>query len=628
MGGNSFEISADVLRLGITVRAYAVFFGGFIVIPSSPAKEDPLSRNPNAIWAEIFVDELAYNGLTAVCLAPGSRSTPLALAFYDHPAIQIYLHLDERSAAFFALGMALAQDKPVALLCTSGTATANFHPAIIEALMSEVPLLVLTADRPPELRHSGANQTVDQVKMFGDHVLWSLDVALPQTGAPPILLRSLRTLAARVLARANGMKKGPVHINFPFRKPLQSTDPQSWPHAFAEEKGERPFTQIMRGALQPTQAQIDWAGEVLQNHPRGLIICGPRCPGGDFVQALSQLSAECGYPILADPLSGLRFGPHVASTAVLGGYETFLQGNQAFPPPDVILRFGAVPTSKWLNKYLSRSDPVYHIHIRESGSWADQDHRTRQFLQVDPIALCHDLAGSVTRAIDHHWQQQWLETESICWSTVEASLQTIGFDGSVVADVLDLLPTDATLFVGNSLAIRHVDQFGQPRTEPFRLFANRGASGIDGNISTGLGIAAVSGGPNVLLVGDITFFHDSNGLMAINQQAISDVTIVLLNNNGGGIFRRLPIAQFKTPFEELFLTPHNLDFAPLAAMYGIEYTLIVDRTAFKAALNESIATPNPTIIEVRTDSRKDESIRRQIIAQVETALRNMHTNTF
>jgi 2-succinyl-5-enolpyruvyl-6-hydroxy-3-cyclohexene-1-carboxylate synthase len=288
----------------------------------------------------------------------------------------------------------------------------------------------------------------------------------------------------------------------------------------------------------------------------------------------------------------------------------------------VILRFGTVPTSKWLNRYLNSFDPAYHIHVRESGSWADQEHRTSHFLQVEAIALCQELAGTLTCSINPTWKQHWIQTESICWSAVEASLQKTSFDGSIVADLLDELPSGASLFVGNSLAIRHVDQFGRPRPKAFRLFANRGASGIDGNISTGLGIAATSDGPTILLVGDVTFYHDSNGLMAIKQLGVDNITIILLNNNGGGIFRRLPIAQIKAPFEELYLTAHDLDFAPLAAMHGFEHHLADNRTSFRVTLRQSIATSRPTIIEVRTDSQEDDRVRQQIISHVKATLKN------
>ncbi len=577
--------------------------------------------NPNIEWAMLFVDELALGGLTAVCIAPGSRSTPLALAFFASNEIRVYHHLDERSAAYFALGVALAGEKPVALVCTSGTAAANFYPAIIEAQMSQVPLLILTADRPPELRHSGANQTIDQVKMFGDHVLWSVDVALPQPEAPALALRSLRTLAARALARSNGLVKGPVHLNFPFRKPLEPVDADGWFTAMGTKTGQRPYTQIDIGILQPTAEQVACLTEVIAGHPRGLIICGPRCPTGDFPTAVTQLSAATGYPILADPLSGVRFGPQVNTTAVLGGYETFLQGTHtSWPKPDVILRFGSVPTSKWLNNYLNHIDPSYHIHIQESGIWADDNQVTSHFFQVNALNLCHQLIPTIRRPADRRWQQHWLEVETRCWSTAGESLQDFMFDGAVITALLDQLPPDTTLFVGNSLAIRHVDQFGRPREKPLRLFANRGASGIDGNVSTGLGIAAASNRPTVLLVGDITFYHDSNGLLAVRQFGLDKVIIVVVNNNGGGLFRRLPVAQIEPPFEEFFLTPHGLEFAPLAAMYGLNYHLAADIPSFRSMFDAALSANSASIIEIQTDSWEDDQIRRQIVTKVKVKL--------
>ncbi len=577
------------------------------------------NNNPNTEWAAIFVDELARGGLSAVCIAPGSRSTPLALAFHAHPHINIYAMMDERSAAFFALGIALAHEKAVALLCTSGTASANFHPAIIEAQLSQVPLIILTADRPHELRNSGANQTIDQIKMFGDHVLWSVDVGLPHIDASPVVIRYLRTLAARALATAGGIVKGPVHLNFPFRKPLEPLPGTDLWHPVKSFDNERPHTLIEIGSVQPTKPQISFLSVLINKFHHGLIICGPGCPGDDFPALVAELSNSSGYPILADPLSGVRYGPHFEGTAVIGGYETFLQKDRVtWQVPEIVLHFGRVPTSKWLNEYLAKNLAAYHVHIRENGVWADGDHITNYFLQASPAELCLQLTPLLTRSLDQNWLDQWTEAESIYVEATTRYVKKRFFDGSVVSTVLDQIPTGASLFVGNSLAVRQIDQFGLAQQKSVQIFSNRGASGIDGNISTGLGIAVTTSKPAVLLVGDVTFYHDSNGLHAVKKFGIDNVVIILINNNGGGIFRRLPVSRFEPAFEELFIMPHNLDFEPLAKLYDLDYLRAAEMTAFKEGLATAFSKRRPIIIEVQTDGHADELARREFISLVNT----------
>ena len=575
------------------------------------------STNPNIQWADLFVNELAACGLQAVCIAPGSRSTPLTLAFARHPTINHYLHLDERSAAFFALGLALATDRPVALLCTSGTAAAEFHGAIIEAYQSHVPLLVLTADRPHEVRYSGANQTIDQVKMYGDHVLWSFDMAIPQANAAGLTLRALKTLAGRAYGLADGVVKGPVHLNFPFRQPLEPEGPP----LPAISALDRPAVKIERGLLAPTPQQIDQLTTIINQHERGLIICGPGCPGGDFPAQVAKLATASGYPLVTDPLSGVRFGVPVEGGLVLGGYETYLQSSKLpWVQPDVVLRFGAVPTSKWLNSYVSGNVPTHLIHIRENGVWADDSHLVNYFLQADPSTVCTQLAGALTPRSGSTWATALQSTEATCQQVTRRYLAEHFFDGAVVATVVELLPAEARLMIGNSLPVRHLDQLGAPKAQPLTVFGNRGASGIDGVTSTALGIAAASDEPLVLITGDVAFYHDMNGLLAIKQQGLQNVTIVLLNNNGGGIFRRLPIAKFEPEFTPLFLTPHDLDFSHAARLYGLHHVGVADHAAFAQAFDQSVHGNVPTVIEVQTDGVTDQQHQRALVQQVLNAI--------
>jgi 2-succinyl-5-enolpyruvyl-6-hydroxy-3-cyclohexene-1-carboxylate synthase len=569
---------------------------------------------PPAIrWANLFVEALAQAGLTAVCIAPGSRSTPLVLAFAAHPQIDITVHLDERSAAFFALGRALATDKPVAVVCTSGTAAANFYPALIEAKMSHVPLLLLTADRPPELRHSGANQTIDQVKMYGDNVLWAVDMGVPHDEAPPAAVRHVATTAARAYAIANGRPKGPVQVNFPFRKPLEGN--------FAEGQRGRGAEEMPRLSSAPLLLRSSALPPSLPLPPHGLIICGPRCPSGEFPHAVAKLSCATGYPILADPLSGVRWGEWVAETAVLGGYESFLgrDTDPNWPEPEIVIRFGQVPTSKWLNSYLERIHPTVRLHVRGNGQWADDAHQTTHFWEADEVAACEALASQLVSQSAIRNPQSAIRNEQVTWDVVNYAFAGVTSDAAAVWAAVQALPAGANLVMGNSLPIRHLDQFGQPSPKPLRVFGNRGASGIDGNTSTALGVASADPTrPTLLITGDITFYHDLNGLLAIQHNQIHNLTILLLNNNGGGIFQRLPVAAVydEQSFNRLFITPHNLNFSHAAALYGLEYVPVPDVAGVTVALTAENGWQRPRLIELHTNSVEDEQLRRQVVTQV------------
>lgn len=568
------------------------------------------SPNPNLQFSETLVAGLADAGLKAVCIAPGSRSTPLALAFDANPTVETLVHLDERCASYFALGMAQASGRPVALVCTSGTAALEFHAAVVEAKMAGVPLLLLTADRPPELRHSGANQTIDQVKMYGDHILWAVDAALPEEDAPDVALRNMRTLAARCFAVANGIRKGPVHINFPFRKPLEPEAPYS-PHF---DKGQS--SSIQRGVLVPTAEQIEEMVALVSEHEQGWIVCGPWAgrPPCSLVNAVAELGRSTGYPVFADPLSGLRFGPHTGTTPIVGSYESFLQHSADFEAPQVVIRFGAVPTSKYLNAYLERTASALQVHVRSDGVWADDSHRVHSFLQVDETVFCRQLAERFRRT-PGQWAASILAAEERSRQRQESLLRESWFDAAAAATAVTALPDDSNLFVGNSLPVRHVDQFAQPDTKRIHVYGNRGASGIDGVLSSALGVAAAERSrPMLLLIGDVSFYHDMNGLLAVFKHGLDNVTVVLLNNGGGGVFRRLPIAEDQTRFEELFLTPPGLDFSLAVEMYGLDFVRIQDenRAGLAQAICASLRDRRPTVIEVRTDGARDERMRREL----------------
>ena len=560
--------------------------------------------NPSTRYANTFIDALVAAGLRRVCLLPGSRHTPLVLALSRHRAdIQLSSQLDERSAAFFALGMALGADEPAAVVCTSGSAAANFFPAVIEARQSRVPLILLTADRPQELRHSGANQTIDQLKLFGEYTALFVDAPLPERDPPALALRNLRTLAARAYDTAK-RQRGVVHINLPFRKPFEPTDDDDL------TIDRRPPTQFLSAppARQTGMASL-LTGDLLSR--RGLIYCGHGSARSEterraMLPWLRRLSQVSGFPILAEFTSNLR------GEGILGAYESWLPAVD-LSRVETLIRFGAPPLCKGMQEFVGGGQLRQHIYCSRAGEWADDSHSLTQRLTIDPASLdaseFDDLPEAPTA-----WRNQLAEVEAKTWRIIaEEMAGGAYFDGAAAYDMARLMPADGAVFAGSSLPVRHLDQFAAPRMQPPLAFANRGASGIDGNVSTALGIGmARAGQPLAALLGDITLYHDMNGLLAARRCGIP-VTIVLLNNDGGGIFQRLPVREIEPAFREYFLTPHGLDFSHAAALYGLRYVRADDRDSFRAAFAESVRGGESTLIEVRTDALRDLQRREEIM---------------
>jgi len=570
--------------------------------------------NPNTIYANAFIDALIAAGLKRVCVAPGSRHTPLVLALARHrEEIEMSSHLDERSAAFFALGLAIGSGEPTAVICTSGSAAANFFPAIIEAKQSRVPLIILTADRPQELRGSGANQTIDQVKLFGDYADVFVDAPLPQADPPPTALRHLRTLAARAVATARN-RQGVVHINFPFRKPFEPAADDS----MAIDRS--PTTRFNTPQTKATAELAALLSDDLLKR-RGLIYCGHGACRSEaerehMLPWALRLSDITGFPILAEFTSNMR------SAATVKAYESFLSAPDAeFSQVEVVIRFGAPPLCKAMGDFLSKTELAYHIYCSRAGEWADDTHSLTQHLTIAPASVSADDWGDFPSAQSSAWRDRLLRADAAAVKIIGRETESAPyFDGAVLRDIAELIPPNAALFAGNSLPVRHLDQFGVAAGGPSFAWANRGASGIDGNVSTALGIGAARRGlPLVAVMGDITLYHDMNGLLAVKRCG-APVTIVLLNNAGGGIFQRLPVREFAPHFSDYFITPHSLDFAHAAAMYGLDYIRADDRESFRSAFIRSLGGQRSTLIEVRSDASADLRRRADIMAKVKQAI--------
>ncbi|MFB6157048.1 MAG: 2-succinyl-5-enolpyruvyl-6-hydroxy-3-cyclohexene-1-carboxylic-acid synthase [Haloferacaceae archaeon] len=571
--------------------------------------------NRNALWGRAVVEELVRGGVSTACVAPGSRSTPLVVALADHDDVRVFSHLDERSAAYFALGRARRTGEPTPLVCTSGTAAANFHPAVVEADRARVPMLLLTADRPPELRDSGANQTVDQEKLYGDAVRWYRD--LPEPEAEGRKLRSLRTTVGRALAEATGTPAGPVHLNCPFRKPLEPTPvegdvPADLDPLAAAGRGEDPYVQTDAGRPALDDDRLRAVAAAL-DADRGLVVAGPADPPGLDADALAGLAHATGFPVLADPLSGLRFGGHVRVTTVLGGYDGFLapESTGGWPDPEVVLRVGASPTSKPLRKYLGRVDARQFV-VDPAGGWREAEFAATDLLAADPSRLAERLARLVSNRPDASWVDRWTDAEETHWAAVADA--TDPFEGRILADVADLAPDPATVFVSNSMPVRDLDRFARPSTGAITALGNRGASGIDGIVSTALGAGSATTDHLTLVVGDLAYYHDMNGLLAFGRCDV-DATVVLVNNDGGGIFHALPIEEFDPPFTEQFRTPHGLDFAPTGDLYDLDFRR-VDPADFRDAYADAVAADGSQVLEVRFDAERSHRTRERLKERV------------
>jgi len=576
-----------------------------------------------------LVDQLATSGVRHAVICPGSRSTPIAVSLASHPDFQNWVLVDERAAAYFALGMARQLTEPVVILSTSGTAAANFLPAVVEARLSRIPLIVLTADRPPELRDWGAAQTIDQIHLFGSHVKWFVDMPVPDGDIA--LARHARATAARAVQTARSHPVGPIHLNFPFREPLLPADLRPTRELWSNLVRSRPNDSLPRaelGQFAPVAAAVDELAAQIVREPRGIIVCGPgEMPG--LADAAAALSATSGYPILADPLSGVRFGSH-DRTGVVDAYDPSLRDQETARAlqPEIVIRVGALPTSKPLQQFLlARTDRV-HVII-DAGAPRDPTHLATSYMLADAAATLAALAGRVN-ALDtsgnRGWLDAWKAADRATAAAIESALalEEDPFEGRVASEVAALLPDGATLVVGNSMPIRDVDAFVRGDQRRLRIVSNRGANGIDGVVSTALGAAAVAAGPVVLLVGDLSFLHDLNGMLAASMFDL-DATVVVLNNDGGGIFSFLPQAEQldATTFEALFGTPTGLDIAAADRLFGASHARPGDWGAFRRELCRAIDGHGRTVIELVTDRDRNVTQHRTVWAAVAKALRQV-----
>jgi 2-succinyl-5-enolpyruvyl-6-hydroxy-3-cyclohexene-1-carboxylate synthase len=587
------------------------------------------ARNPSHACALVLVDELARCGVTDAVLAPGSRSAALAMTLHDDPRIRLHVEIDERSAGFLAVGLARATGRPAPVVVTSGSAVANLHPAVIEADTGRVPLLLLTSDRPPELRHTGANQAIDQLGLFGRTPRWHVELGVPEDRPGSNAL--WRSTIARAVAEATGLSAaaGVVHLNLPFREPTVplADDGRSAPagpylNALDGRSDRRPWLAVDRAARHVPAEQLQaFAGRILGTQ-RGLIVVGSTdAPPGPIV----ALARAAGWPLLAEATSGARTGEDaIAHAPLLLGHDAFARGMT----PDLVLRIGRTGLAREVESLLGPGVP--QVLLDPDGRVDDPGRTVSDLLVADVASTCSALTDALAMPGGSPYLDRWRAADLVARDVIDTLLDAddTPSEPRVARDLGAHLPAGSTLVVASSMPVRDLDRFLAPR-EGLRLIANRGASGIDGFVSTTLGVAlsatdpsidAPPVGPVVALTGDLSLLHDSNGFLLSPDAPSIDVTFVVVDNDGGGIFSFLPQAGFPGSFERVFGTPHGRDLADLARFHHLGYVAVDTAAALTGAVDDAIAAGGIQLVHVRTERAANLDVHRGLTAAVHAAL--------
>ena len=593
------------------------------------------AANPSHALAQVLLDELARCQVTEVVLAPGSRSAALAMAAHDDPRLRLHVELDERSAGFLAVGLARASGRPAAVIVTSGSAVANLHPAVVEADTGHVPLLLLTADRPPELLHTGANQAIVQPRIFGAAPRWQVDLGVAEDR--PGATAHWRSSAARAVAAALGdglAPPGPVHLNLPFREPTVPVSDDGRSRAapvitpLDGRAEQRPW---VRTTLAPRRLEDEelrgLAGRMLATE-RGLIVAGASTPASGLAEAaptIHELSRATGWPVIAEPSSGVRTDPGTTlahAPLLLSDAEVARWGT-----PDLVLRLGRTGLSREVSAVLGPHVP--QLLLGAAGAWDDPERAVGERLVADVKATCAALAVTLGLPATSAWGDRWRSMDAAAAAAIDDVLDAddAPSEPRTARDLLAALPDGATLVVASSMPIRDVDRFARPRPG-VRVLANRGASGIDGHVSTVLGVAlarhvdpeAGGGGPVVALTGDLSLLHDANGFHLSPDAPRVDATFVVVDNDGGGIFSFLPQARFPGSFERVFGTPHGRDLRGLASFHGLGYREVAAASALGPSVAAALDEGGLQLVHIRTDRAENLALHRRLTEAVHATL--------
>ncbi|MCC0178487.1 2-succinyl-5-enolpyruvyl-6-hydroxy-3-cyclohexene-1-carboxylic-acid synthase [Waterburya agarophytonicola K14] len=558
-------------------------------------------RNINTLWASVIAETLHRCGITMAIVCPGSRSTPLAIAFANHPQIEAIPILDERSASFFALGRAKKTGLPTVLVCTSGTAGANFYPAVIEAKESGIPLIILTADRPAELRHCHAGQTIDQVKLYGNLPNWQCELALPEANLG--MLAYVRQNTIQAWEQSLFPTPGVVHLNLPLRKPLAPLEQPEVAKLQTEFLAQDFFSGV-RSDFSINSFGVNLPIDNWQ-HKSGIIIAGLAQPQDPqlYCQAIAHFSKLLSFPVLAEALSPVRnyasLNPYLIST-----YDSILRQNTIAQRliPDVVIQIGELPTSKELRQWLKDIDVERWAIDPRYDNFDPLQGKTRH-IHSSIEQLADNLDSNLVSVDRSKYCQQWCELESRTRNNLDRTLRSIDilYEGKTAWLISQSLSTATPVFLANSMSVRNAEYFWQPNNRKIVPYFSRGANGIDGTLSTALGIAYQDRG--ILLTGDLALLHDTNGFL-IAQKFRGHLSIIVINNNGGGIFEMLPIADFPSEFEEYFATPQSVNIAQLCRAYELEHQIITSWQQLEELL-QNLPPTGIRVLELICDRTKD-----------------------
>ena len=565
--------------------------------------------NRNIFWTENFFDRLSNLGVKFICISPGSRSTALTLAAASNKSFKCFVHIDERSSAFFALGLAKATGIPAVLITTSGTAAAELYPAVIEAYQQRIPLIICTADRPPELIGRGANQTINQHNLYSNHIRYFKDAGLP--GPTASAIRRIRRYAGEAFTHSG---EGPVHINFPFRKPFE-------PDTFTDEVNEITLKMIeahrvgesvfLKRNVTPGRNIYKEILRCVNESTNGLILAGPMNYESNTKNQLLGLSEKLNYPVIADACSQLRYGNK--SKNIMVNYEAFLRNEKFINEyrPDVILHFGRTPSSKAVENWIGKI-PAKRYIINEYGDVFDPWNNASGICKSSPSLFCSMLVEDTEKKNSPDWLNHYIQADNTAGKFKVELTGKLSFSNecAIIPEVLNNLPDNSHLMISNSMSVRDLDYFSQQTEKRIIVHFNRGASGIDGILSTSLGIQKALNKPAALITGDMAFYYDITSLLTAVKYKIP-LVVILINNNGGAIFGMLPVSSYGKKFKDYFINPHNLNFASIVKSFGADYNIIRNREELKKSMAAAFKGKKLTVLEIKTDMKASIKMRNE-----------------